>query len=168
MGELRHFTFMESWLDDMQDWNQEEKNEALWRIINYGIYRDCDLSDVPLKEQAWYKNVFRVIDKGGVISAGNAVRGIEGGRKNKKHDENAIIEAFKAGCRKGKEVADYVDGEGSNPAWIYKTKVWERRKEIIAELESSGKLLESNGKQKNSKLETVGKVLDSNGKEYVF
>jgi len=35
---LRHFTFMESWLDDMKDWTLEEKQEAVWNIVNYGIY----------------------------------------------------------------------------------------------------------------------------------
>jgi hypothetical protein len=50
MADWRYFTFMESWLDDMKDWSQEDKNEALWRIINYGIYREVDWDSIPIKE----------------------------------------------------------------------------------------------------------------------
>lgn len=143
MADWRHFTFMESWLDDMKDWSQEDKNEALWRIINYGIYREVDWDSIPVKEQAWYRNAFRVIDNGAVISKENSARGAIGGKKNQQHDHARIEEALLAGCTTAQQVADYLEGEGSNCSWVFKSAVWKKRGAI---LENAGKSLESNGK----------------------
>lgn len=150
MSELRSFRFMESWLDDIEDWSQEEKNEAIWRIINYGIYREDDTDQLPGKERSWYKNVFRVIDKGGAISAENSERGKIGGKKHSKHNHDMIPEAINAGCKTAKEVAEYIEGEGADPQWVYKSTMWKNWKDGGIPMEtvgnSNGKELESNGK----------------------
>ena len=179
MSDLRNFSFMESWLDDIKDWDQEDKNEAIWRIINYGIYREVDWDSIPKKEQAWYNNVFRVIDKGSAIKAANAERGSAGGKKNHTHPKEKVEEALLSGCITAKEVADYCDGTGSNPSWVFKNPFWVDRVNIWKNAGipvdskgnpnfSNGKLLESNGIQ----LDSTGKVLenkqDSNGIKWEF
>lgn len=186
MADWRHFTFMESWLDDMKDWCQEDKNEALWRIINYGIYREVDWDSIPVKEQAWYRNAFRVIDNGAVISKTNSVRGAAGGEQNKKHDSSRVPEALLAGCITAREVAEYIEGEGANPAWVFKVQGWKDRVMIWTEagipvdskgnpdfsnripVENVGIQSESNGIPMEKKSEKIGKFVDSNGNSYDF
>ena len=148
MSELRHFTFMESWLDDMEDWSQEEKNDAIWRIIKYGIYGEEDLDKLPAKERSWYKNIFRVIDKGYAISEQNSERGRIGGLKNAVHNHEMIVEALANGCKTAKEIAEFIEGPGASSEWIYKTSEWKNRWKL---LESIGIPLE------NWKLSKIGK-----------
>lgn len=179
MAELRHFTFMESWLDDMNGWSMEDKNEALWRIINYGIYGEVDWDSIPLKEQSWYRNAFRVIDKGGIISADNAERGKRGGEKNKQHCHELVPQALLNGCKTAKEVAEFIEGSGADPGWVFKVPAWKNRAEIWKShgipMDSKGNPDFSNGipmgnnKVSNGKsLENVGKFVDSNGNQYDF
>ena len=190
MAEFRHFTFMESWLDDMKDWSQEEKNEAIWRIINYGIYGIEDLDTIPAKERSWYRNTFRIIDKGGIISADKAIKGAAGGEQNQQHNHDMVPIALINGCTTAKAVAEYIEGPGANPSWVFKVKAWKDRVEIWKNagipmdskgnpdfsnripMDSDGKLLENNivssGKSIGKSLETVGNFVDSNGNEYRF
>lgn len=186
MGDkLKCFRFMESWLDDMEDWSQEEKNFAIWKLINYGIYGDNNLDDVPKKEQAWYKNAFRVIDRGAEISAVSAEKGAHGGSKNKEHPRERVEEALINGCEVAQQIADYLEGEGSDPSWIYKVPAWKRREEIWkangipvdskgkpdfskripleSQKDSNRKLLESVGIPMESEKVSNGKSLESNG-----
>lgn len=174
MGELRHFTFMESWLDDLKDLDEKDKNEALWRIIDYGIYRRVDWDSIPVKERAWYKNTFRIIDNGVAISKVNAERGAQGGKKNQTHDKSRIREALLAGCTSAKAVCDYI-GEPYGD-WLYKVEDWKNRASIWKEAGipmdskgnpnfSNGKLLESNQNPMENTLESVGKSLETTGKE---
>jgi len=172
---LRFFRFMESWLDDMEDWEQEDKNFAVWKLINYGIYGDDNLDDVPKKEQAWYKNAFRVIDKGGEISAECAAKGAHGGSKNIAHDHSRIKEALLNGCASAGEIAAYIEGPGADPGWLYKDKDWLNR---ISIWKSNGIPVDSKGKPDFSKkislenpkvsneklVENVGIPMESNGK----
>lgn len=157
---LRHFVFMESWLDDMQDWPQKDKNEAIWRIINYGIYGDVDLSEVSPKEVAWYRNIFRVIDRGSAISAENAARGSIGGGRNKVHPRERVKEALENGCTTAKQVAEYLEGEGADAAWVFKTDDWKNRNSYWKTI---GIPMDSNGKSGSVKLESIGKYQNSNG-----
>lgn len=172
---LKSFRFMESWLDDMVDWEQEDKNFAIWKIINYGIYGDDNLDDVPVKERAWYKNAFRVIDKGGEISAESAIKGAHGGKKNQVHDHSRVREALLSGCEKAEEVAAFIEGPGASAAWLYKDSDWKNRLSIW---KANGIPVDSNGKPDFSKRiplesdkfsngrlsESVGNPMESNGK----
>ena len=182
---LRFFRFMESWLDDMADWEQEDKNFAIWKLINYGIYGNDNLDDVPKKEQAWYKNAFRVIDKGGEISAECAVKGSHGGSKNRIHDHSRIKEALLNGCEEASQVAEYIEGPGADPGWLYKDSDWKNRipiwkangipvdskgkpdfsRRIPLENKevSSGKSLESAGIPMESNRKSLENKVDSNG-----
>lgn len=184
MADWRYFTFMESWLDDMKDWSQEDKNEALWRIINYGIYREVDWDSIPIKEQAWYRNAFRIIDNGAIIRKENAERGAIGGKKNQQHDKSRIKEALLAGCTTAKEVCDYINEPYGD--WLYKDKDWKNRAIIWKEAgipmdskgnpnfsnrnlsENVGIQSESNGIPMENKSESNGKFVDSNGNSYIF
>lgn len=168
---LRYFTFMESWLDDMKDWTLEEKQEAVWNIVNYGIYQDKEfLTDLPGKEKAWYNNAFRVIDSGKNISQESSERGARGGRKNKKHfDDTDVERAILAGCKKAKDVAEFLEGEGADAGWVFKKKAWKDRDKI---LESVRKLNNSNGKIDNEEigksLESTQIPMESNGKKWEY
>lgn len=158
---FRHFTFMESWLEDMKDWPQEEKDKAVWRLINYGIYRDNEfLKGLSPMERAWYINAFRVIDSGKLISEESAVKGAIGGAKNQQHGSDEDVErALKAGCKSAKEVAEFLEGPGAKCSWVYKKQPWLNREEIW---KSVGISVDSNGKGEVSKLENDQKPLESN------
>ena len=160
---LRFFRFMESWLDDMADWSMEDKNFAIWKLINYGIYGEDDLSDVPQKERAWYKNAFRVIDKGAEISVENAEKGSHGGKKNKTHDHEKVKEALLLGYTDAGDIAEYEGGSRQDKGWVYKVSYWKDRESLW---KSNGIPVDSNGKPDFSKripMESNGKLLETVG-----